>query len=598
MKFSLQSHSNKRWPHWIGTVLILSSILQCKEDPKTSIRTKVNGSSNACGSLTTDVVKNSFGLVPTPIDATHLTLEDPLLVTMAYTPTQSTLLVAFNPKDPTASRPDEYPDYATYKITDDQNEVCAEGQTGPSLYQEIYLPSSCKSATLTLTAQGCTSSPTNKDVPCGPSLSTKFDHSVNTATALGDSLSQIQEIRKKLGLVAEYLSAKSEDFLKEIGSKPSNVTTEQQLQISLAQKFIQGERDFADIFSSDVYDDLLALTQNEIDSNSGQTGLYLADSASCSASLAAGTDTTLADSTVANIDPAAILASARANYGASSSSTTVSSATTTNTASGSVTTQSGDFANDAVQVQSKTTDGVAIAIGASLIGVSISYAILFGAMKYADSKNNNKIQERWKAKRTSLADTLFEKLSPDPKNVIDLEGLKAKIRGQKKLVNLTSPDQIEWVKTADGKKYVAVFNNQAIVEYTDSRGTKKLELQKLKTSAFVDATKPTDGSPRQLKEDITGKNIKQVAVKAKTNVSSVMKNIMHGAAIGSIFTVGASILVMGANGQYLAAATGDAYQRFRDAIQNSETTINQLRTQLTNLEKQQTQQVLDEVVTP
>ncbi len=597
MKFSLQSHSNKRWPHWIGTVLILSSILQCKEDPKPSIRTKVNGSSNACGSLTTDVVKNSFGLVPTPIDATHLTLEDPLLVTMAYTPTQSTLLVAFNPKDPTASRPDEYPDYATYKITDDQNEICSEGQTGPSLYQEIYLPSSCKSTTLTLTAQGCTSSPTNKDVPCGPSLSTKFDHSVNTATALGDSLSQIQEIRKKLGLVAEYLSAKSEDFLKEIGSKPSNVTTEQQLQISLAQKFIQGERDFADIFSSDVYDDLLALTQNEIDSSSGQTGLYLADSSGCSTSLAAGTDTTLADSTVANIDPAAILASARENYGASSRSTTVSSATTTNTASGSVTTQSGDFANDAVQVQSKTTDGVAIAIGASLIGVSISYAILFGAMKYADKNNGKKVQQRWEKKKAVLNQELFSALSTDGSSVTNEDELKAKIQGKKKNIKNFSLEKIEWVKTADGKSKVAVYNERVLIEFKEPDGTIKYQLQRLKPGDIKTLDVLSDGTtkPRQLTRNVSPTNGKQIQVKAK---SSVLGSVMHGAAIGSIFTVGTALVVMGANGTFLVAGTGDAYQRFRDAIQNSETTINQLRTQLTNLEKQQTQQVLDEVVTP
>ncbi len=464
-------------------------ILQCKNPTPTQKKSNQSavlntGSIESQCSITPEQVQNAFGLAPiVKIHASNLKIQTPSYVTLNYADNQNSILLQISPI--ASKNADEYPDFAKYKILDANNKICLNGQTGSSFFDEIHLPSSCRSGTLTISAQACASTfrLLEPDTPCGPEVSTPYQNQVNSKSTLQDTLALIQENIKERKIVALWLADAADHFLNSVDTKSPQLTSAQQMEISLAQLFTQRQTDFVDIFSSELYEGFAntANTLKDQNLNLTETGSPCVDSSTNSGQTPVTVNTGVTGGGL-NLDQ--ILNTARQNYGDQGNpSTALNILTPTGT---STTTTSGTVANGAKVGYNTTYNSKYEILGGVLLGASIVWGVYLAAKIIKDA-HAMPLKEFRKKNDFLLVDSAGA----------PIENVKSK--------------KFSWAFTAEGTRKVFLYEGKHLTEI---------------------GTDPTTGKKRYVLSDVPVTN-----TTSKYDISTKIKNSLFGSTIGEGHTI-------------------------------------------------------------
>ena len=304
-----------------------------------------------------------------------------------------------------------------------------------------------------------------------------------------------------------------------------------------------------------------------------------------------------------------ILASAKANYGATGTAPDMFSSTG---APGSATETSGIINNGAQQGSLASSSGVngGIIAGSILIGIGVVYAgILAPYLIY---------KARVAARTTLLQGPLEAQFQLTNENFADVEGAPEEIDVKK----------ISWISTPDASAHIFMYDKKVLVHNKASETGKPYKLvappeaqvsvkkqkwyslyatyqnnnQVLAETMAEEGEAEAEAEEKKAPVENTPVEIKGKVPVGATETLGGLKStlsrttLMHGAAIGGLIALGTVLVVEGNNGVLgLASSSTSPYASFISDIQSAEAAILQLQAQLATLQTQKTALVLDQV---
>lgn len=606
---------------------------QCKKEnqlssKKGSLKSQVQ-EAEACAIESGDV-KEAFGLVNVnKIDASKLTLSEVGVVQMEFTEGQDALVLDFR-EDSVDSNPDLFPDFVRYKITNSKNAVCEQGETGSSLFEEIFLRG-CQGE-LFVEAKACAVVARRKDinVDCGPSIGFAYEQKANEKSNLSGVISYLQQNERELEIIASWVSFQSLKFLDAIKTiKDENLSQTQTLLKNLAILYSTQESDFKEIYTSELYEELIEISQLQqeaLQTEGGSLGLsegsklWDANLEAClTENQKQGQKLQLTEALEdLELDLEQILADSREKFGASDEGD-VELVTATDTDEGEG--QSGEIVNDAEKKEDFgeyfVHDTVPVIIGGLVLvgGVWAAYPFLRNGYK--------------EAKRLKVLGNVKEM------DFIDVKGKPAAFaEGKKTKPVKIKTRRIQWVTTPDGKAQMMTYKGKVVVRAPDGKftlqeldadGAKQLKELKSLTSKIKNTVLGTQAADVSLPENIKGEIVTNQVLDPKTgdmkkvsvSPTDALKNanLMKGRGFAHLLG-GATLAVLGGGlfyktyidtpdslrkGESLelskeSSNTQDPFQYYSKAILAGEKFLNKLKAENQALQELKTNLVVDSLL--
>lgn len=580
--------------HSRGVVLaaLALSILQCKPEPPKSTGLPVRPTAKLtapaeCEPIQASDVNDAFGFVDTePIDASKLRIENPQLLVLEDVQEQRSVIVKVDPIE--SSDENIYPDYALINVFDVENKPCikqeeSSRETPVSLIKEFMIGTECK-GTLKIEAQACASTSRRLDpaIKCGEKKSTSFQFEASPPSEMGEVKDEIEDVQNRLSLLAKWLAVKATEFLKAVPELPSNAQPYQATLHDFAKVVIADQTAFSEIFATDAYELLLAeLNETEQASVGIQLAAGTSDACRPVPSLApATTESTQTEDS--KVDTDAVLEKARKEHGADEKSqgdSLTSSVTPPKS-------QDPVDLGDEKTPEKIETENISLqrAGGLALLGVSALWAI---RLTYKQVK-------RFKARRDFMQVQLEGAIGED-----NIDAFKTQIKGD------IQAKKISWVQTKVAKQKIFTYDGR-LIKMTPAPagggGKVTFEMVDPNSASGLSLKRQYKIGPKRLEGTVgvgspTKTGYVESGVKARTSADSGYRKTGSGR-VSTGVQIGA-ILIMATMGGVMASGamglTEDPYAIFLGKIQKAESTLNELKASLRDLEKRRVSITVDSI---